>query len=117
MITIDKTNISITRGDTAYIRFYIKDITGQQLNLALNDKVRCQVRDASVDGDLIFEGDVAEDYSNNTMVWHIKPNDTKELDFGTYYWDAQVEFANGDVFTFVNVSKFIVLPEITMIEE
>lgn len=36
-------------------------------------------------------------------------------EIGTYYWDAQVEYANGDVFTFVEVSRFTLLPEITLL--
>ena len=81
------------------------------------DIVRCRVRDASVDGDLVIEGEVQRDYVENVAIWHIRPEDTAELEIKTYYWDGQVEFRNGDVFTFVDVSKFNVLPEITMIEE
>lgn len=36
-------------------------------------------------------------------------------EIGTYYWDAQVEYTNGDVFTFVEVSRFTLLPEITLL--
>lgn len=117
MIRIDKTNVSITRGDSAYIQFNLRDVSGNTLVLTNMDVVRCQVRDSSEDGDLIFEGEVLRDYVNNKATWHIKPSDTNDLDIGTYYWDAQVEFSNGDIFTFVDVSKFNVLPEITIIED
>ena len=117
MIKINKTEISITRGDSAYIQFNLKDVAGNKLNLTNMDIVRCQVRDQDVDGDLVFEGEIIREYVNNTATWHIRPEDTADLEIGTYYWDAQVEFANGDVFTFVYVSKFNVLPEITIIED
>ena len=117
MIKIENTNISITRGDTAYIQFNLKDISGQKVVLTTMDVVRCQVRDENVDGDLIFEGEVLRDYANNTVTWHIRPEDTADLDIETYYWDGQVEFSNGDIFTFVDVSKFNILPEVTMLED
>ena len=117
MIRIEKSNISITRGDSAYIQFNLKDIQGNKVALTNYDIVRCQVRDAAIDGDLVFEGDVERDYVENVAIWHIHPEDTAELEIETYYWDGQVEFRNGDIFTFVDVSKFTVLPEITMVEE
>lgn len=115
MIKINKTEISITRGDSAYINFDLRNNRGDAVQLLSSDVVRCQVRD-DVDGNLIFEGRVTKD-SNGTITWCIKPEDTADCSIGTYYWDAQVEFGNGDIFTFVNVSKFNVLPEITMDEE
>jgi len=41
------------------------------------------------DEDLAFDGDILRDYNDSTMiVWHIKPEDTADLDTGTYFWDA-----------------------------
>lgn len=115
MITINKTDISITRGDSAYITFSITDGSGTPIVLNNGDVVRCQVRDQNVDGDLVFEGTINR--NGNDIIWHILPTDTAECSVGTYYWDAQVEYRNGDIYTFISVSKFIILPEITMIEE
>lgn len=115
MITINKTDISITRGDSAYITFSITDSSGNKVTLGNGDIVRCQVRDKNIDGNLIFEGTINN--NGNDIIWHILPTDTSECDVGTYYWDAQVEYLNGDVYTFVNVSKFNILPEVTMLEE
>ena len=114
MIKINKTEISITRGDTAYIEFSLTDAFGHTIVLHANDRVRCQVRD-KVDGNLIFEGLMS--YDNNHIIWKIRPEDTADESLGTYYWDAQLEYSNGDIFTFVPVSKFEIMPEITMIED
>ena len=56
MLTIQKTNISLTRGDSAYITMVIFDGSGKKLELTSNDKVRCQVRDEPDTGNLLFEG-------------------------------------------------------------
>lgn len=118
MVNIDKTNISITRGDSAYIDFFVPSILGEPAQITANDKIRCQVRTAPVTGttvpDLVFEGDISYKSDKNSIVWHIRPSDTNSLDAGTYCWDAQIEYANGDINTFVSVSDFIVLPEVTL---
>ena len=118
MLKINKTDISLTRGDSAYISFTLKDQSGNSVQLQRVDHVRVQVRDKEIDGDLMFEGLVDCDYDSGTIVWHIRPSDTTDLSVGTYYWDAQVEFAaHGDVYTFVDVSRFNVMPEITYDED
>lgn len=118
MLKINKTDISLTRGDSAYISFSLKDNTGSPVRLERVDRVRVQVRDKNIDGELLFEGLVDHDYDSGTIVWHIRPSDTTDLSIGTYYWDAQVEFAaHGDIYTFVDVSRFNVLPEITYDED
>lgn len=114
MIKINKTEISITRGDSAYIEFALKDNSGNTITLQANDRVRCQVRD-KVDGNLIFEGLIQ--YQDNKVIWKIRPSDTADEQIGTYVWDAQLEYSSGDIFTFVDVSKFIILPEVTVLEE
>jgi len=116
MIKIDETMISITRGDSAYIQLDISDMSGEPVTLSSRDIVRCQVRKRPNDGELVFEGDIIRSDQDNSIVWHIHPEDTMNEFVGTYYWDAQVEFTNGDIFTFIPVSKFKLLPEITMVE-
>ena len=91
------------------------DGSGKKLELTSGDKVRCQVRNEPDSGTLLVEGRIlkqGEDY-----LWYIKPEDTVDLDVGDYYWDAQVEFSNGDIFSFIPVSKFKLISEVTMEEE
>ena len=117
MITIDETNISITRGDSAYIQFNINDMSGNPITLQSTDIVRSQVRKKPNDGELIFDGEIIRNDDEGTIIWHIKPENTKDEDVGNYYWDAQVEFPNGDIFTFIPVSKFRLMPEVTLDKE
>ena len=56
VLTIQKTNISLTRGDSAYITMVIMDGSGKKLELTSGDKVRCQVRNEPDSGTLLFEG-------------------------------------------------------------
>ncbi len=101
-------NIYITRGDSAYITLGVNGI-----ELSSEDSVRCQVRDVPTIGRLIIDGELIKE--DDEFVWHIRPQDTNELTPGEYWWDAQVEIPESDdVFTFIPVSKFVVLDESTL---
>lgn len=107
MLKISGNKISLTRGDSAYITLHIDDY-----ELNDGDVVRVQVRDVPNTGELLVEGDV--DVSGEEIVWHIYPAQTSNLEVKTYYWDAQLETSNGDIFTFIPASPFKLLDEVTM---
>lgn len=108
---LKSTDVYLTRGDSAYITIYITDKDGNNIEINNGDIISIQVRDRP-DGDVLFDG-VIETDEENQFIWHIQPQDTKTADKDEYCWDAQIEFSNGDIFTFIPVSKFIILPEIT----
>lgn len=108
MITVKKNNIKITRGDSAYINFNITDLSNAEWEFNEGDCVKVHVRNAPNDGDLLFEGTIEEN-----CVWHILPENTNNLNVGTYWYDAQLETSNGDVFTFIPPSRFTVDNEVT----
>lgn len=110
MLKIRKYDIQLTRGDSAYITLGITDNSGAPIEITGNDVIRCQVREAPNGGTVIFSGVIERD---DEIVWHIRPVDTAAVAAKDYYWDAEIEFSNGDIFSFVPVSKFTVLPEVT----
>ena len=103
-------DIYLTRGDSAYLDFPLTDKDGNPIVLGDGDHLRCQVRKEPNGGEVLFEGIIEE---GETYTWHIVPSDTKDAPLDTYVWDAQVEYSNGDIFTFVNVSNFTILKEVT----
>jgi hypothetical protein len=46
------------------------------------------------------------------MLLVIYPEDTKELEFGSYVYDIQLTKANGDIDTFITASKFKITAEV-----
>lgn len=126
MLKINKTNISLTRGDSAYITLSITDGSGNPIELTENDIVRCQVRykpnDRSQEN-ILLTGEIirrSQENGPDQIVWWIRPYETKYIDLDeqdTFFWDAQVEFANSDVFTIVQVSPFKILPEVSMTDD
>ena len=111
MLKISGNKISLTRGDSAYITLTIETNNGTYA-LEDGDKVRVQVRDVPNTGDLMFDGEV--EVLNGEIIWHIYPEQTSWLEVKTYYWDAQLETSNGDVFTFIPASPFKLLDEVSM---
>lgn len=115
MLKISGNKISLTRGDSAYITLTINTDNGIY-NLNDGDEVRVQVRDAPNTGELLFDGQI-DVMDNGEIVWHILPSQTSELDVKSYYWDAQLETSNGDIFTFITSSPFKLTDEVTMPNE
>ena len=107
-------DISITRADSAYLNFDITDINGNFVAVDGTDAiVKVQVRkQAADDGDLVFNGTIIYN-DDKTATWHIVPSDTDGLPYATYYYDAEVEYSNGDTFTFIPFSKFTITSEST----
>ena len=112
MLKISGNKISLTRGDSAYITLSINTDNGTY-ELNDGDEVRVQVRDFPNTGELLFDGNI-EMGLDGEIVWHIYPAQTTDLEVKTYYWDAQLETSNGDIFTFIPASPFKLLDEVTM---
>lgn len=110
MLSISGTNITITRGDSAYIDVSIKDSKGNKYTPGSKDKIRAQVRTDASSTKILFESEIPSD----TLVWHIKPEDTAEASMGkSYVYDMEIETEDGDVFTFIPLSSFTVSKEVT----
>lgn len=105
-------DISITRGDSAYLSLNIRDKLHHPIELGDQDILHIQVREKPNGGTILFDGTV-ETEVDNSLTWHIHPEDTKQAPKNAYFWDAQIEYSNGDIFTWIPVSNFILLPEVT----
>lgn len=115
MLTISGNKISLTRGDSAYITLNVYDADGNAYELGDGDIIHCQVRTAPNTGELVTEGEVLYE-DDGAIVWYLRPSDTSDLEVTKYYWDAQLELSNGDIFTFIPASQFKLMDEVTMYE-
>ena len=113
MLYIKDTNITLTRGDSANIRvgLFRKDPeTGarQPYEPQEGDIVRFAMkRDYEEATPLILKEIPAE-----TMILSLDPEDTKNLDFGSYVYDIEITFADGAVNTFIDRAKFKLTEEV-----
>lgn len=107
MLTIEDGAISLTRGDTAYLSLDLTDALGEPFVGSEDDTKVLTVRKA-VGGTLAFAITVGLDEA-----FKITPEMTKELDYGRYVYDIQVNLSNGDVFTVVAKNTFKLTEEVT----
>lgn len=98
-------DIFMTRGDSESIGVHLNGYT-----LAEGDKVEMTVRQ-SLRGEVLLHKTVTE-FQDNTALISILPEDTSELEFGSYVYDIQLTFG-GSVKTIVTPSKFVIGGEVT----
>lgn len=117
--TLERVNIGLTRGDSAYIDIDLVDKQKNPIELTDGDIIKIQVRDKEADGELVFEGQIIteEIEDDKSYYWYIRPSDTKDLELSTYYYDMEVELENGDVFTLIPTSEFTLLTDTTIKED
>lgn len=107
MLTCVNNNISITRGDSAIFALSIKKADGEPYTVSEGDTVIFTVKKSTFDKDIITQKTVV----NGVIT--INPDDTKSLEYGTYYYDVELTRADGFVSTVISPHKFIVEQEVT----
>lgn len=108
MFKIKNNKISMTRGDTLKCKINVTGADGQPYEPGPEDKILFAVKRNAEEKECLFTVDVPSD----TCILHIKPEDTKNLDFGTYKYDMSITLSNGDVHTFIEVTDLTLTEEI-----
>jgi hypothetical protein len=108
MLHIEGNTIKLTRGDTAYLTVPIKSATGEEYALQNGDTLVMSVKKTVNDAKYALQKLAV---NGNTI--HIEPADTAQLEFGKYKYDLQLNKANGDVYTLIEVDTFEILQEVT----
>lgn len=107
MLTCVNNNISITRGDSAIFALTIKKADGKPYEIAEGDTIIFTVKKSTFDAKIIAQKKVVDG------VVRLHPDDTKGLEYGTYYYDVELTQADGFVSTVISPHKFIVEQEVT----
>ena len=110
MFKIGKDNkMTLTRGDSLYAKVnLVKKISRQPYEPQPGDRIRFAVKKNY--GDLMYA--IHKDIPRDTLILHIEPEDTKNLDYGEYVYDIELTTADGDVDTFIARSKFVITEEV-----
>lgn len=106
-IKINNNTITLTRGDTLRVVVGIT-MDGEEYTPASGDVMRFAMKKKVADEETLIEKVIP----NDTMTLELEPEDTKSLDFGTYYYDIEVTMEDGTVNTFITKSAFIIAEEI-----
>lgn len=105
-------NISMIRGDTETIKISCRDRSGADIPLAEGDIVYFTVKRNTNTEEKTLQKIVTE-FTDGVALINIFPKDTRELKTGVYYYDIQLNRANGQVKTIIPPSKFIINEEVT----
>lgn len=113
--TVSNNEIKMTRGDTLIVPIDIR-VNGQPYTPTSGDSIRFALKTPRMtSGNKQFvdkEPLLIKQVPTTTMMLRIEPEDTKPLDFGEYVYDLQITFADGQVATFIETSKFTLKPEV-----
>lgn len=106
--SIKGTSISMTRGDTFSADICIYQANGKPYNLIEGDAVQFAMKKTAKDPTVL----ILKNIPIETMKLVLNPEDTKELDFGTYVYDIQLQKATGEVCTFITKSYLTLTEEV-----
>lgn len=116
MFTVSGTSISLTRGDSFYTVLSLKRRSGETYTPAEGDKVRFALKRNLLNYAKTDFKDpeplILKEIPTDTMLLHLEPSDTKNLAFGSYVYDVEVTFANGDVDTVIADAPFELTKEV-----
>lgn len=107
--SIGKNNtIKLTRGDTFVCDIKMTKQDGYPYDPEEGDAIRFAMKSNVKDEEPLILKEIPID----TMQLMLNPEDTKELPFGTYWYDIELTKANGMVDTFITKSVLVLGEEV-----
>lgn len=106
--SIQGTSITLTRGDTFKAKISITDQNGEPYSPVEGDAIRFAAKATYEDTSPILAKDIPID----TLKLVLKPEDTKNIPFGSYFYDIQLTKASGEVDTFITRAKIRITEEV-----
>lgn len=108
MLVVSKSGeIRLTRGDTARLTVSVTDNERQPYTVKEDDVLTLTIKQNYEDEEPLIEKKIT-----GSSTFHIKPEDTKSLAFGSYLYDVQVTTADGDNYTVIDDKKFKITNEV-----
>lgn len=115
MVSINGTDITMTRGDTLVANVSMTR-DGSAYTPQEGDVVLFAVKNTTMVGGGANYKDVEpileKVIPNSTLQLVLTPEDTKPFSFGDYVYDISITFADGSVDTFITTSTLTLTPEV-----
>lgn len=99
-------DINLTRGDTLTLEVTITDGNNEPYELQDGDKLTFTVKKSVFTEEILIQKEIVDG------IFTISHDDTKDLSYGKYKYDVQLNCANGDVFTVIKPSNLNILEEV-----
>lgn len=107
MLKVSNTTIHLTRGDTARIQITLSECDGAAYEPSEGDSIRFAATPEW--GELPC---IEKAIPTDTLLLELSPADTKQLEFGEYWYDIELTRSNGDVDTFIDRAKLVIREEV-----
>lgn len=107
MLKCEGNTIHLTRGDSAVLLLKIRKDDESEYELQAGDSVLFTVKKSVYDPDVIIQKRLTGGAIK------LNPDDTKNLQYGTYYYDVELTQSDGFVATVIGPQKLIIEPEVT----
>lgn len=106
-------DFEFTRGDTQFIRFKLKDASGEPLQLELTDNMYFTVKTDANSTKVLLQKKFPEDieYQDGYYVFTITSEDTSNMAYGDYQYDIEVK--SNDVVKTIGQGTITLTEEIT----
>lgn len=101
--------INLTRGDYCAFEVTIYDSNGDIYTLEEGDTVTLTVKKSTKVPNILIQKVLEYD---DDLEFQIFGSDTNKLDYGTYMYDIQLTYANGNRDTFIGPCKFNITEEV-----
>lgn len=107
MLKCEGNTIHLTRGDSAVLLLKIRKDDDTEYELQAGDSVLFTVKNSVYDTAVIIQKKLIDGAIKLT------PSDTKDLQYGTFYYDVELTQTDGFVATVIGPQKLIIEPEVT----
>lgn len=108
MLKVSRNKISLTRGDTAYLKLDITDENGDSYELSDGDTIYFRIAEYGTSGRLLLEKTV----NTESLTLELKPEDTCGLEFRTYRYEVEVVTESGEHFTVIENAQIEITVEL-----
>lgn len=106
--SVKDTTITLTRGDSFAADIEITQPNGDKYIPSNGDSIRFAMKRSIKDQNLL----ILKEIPIETLRLVLEPEDTKNLEFGTYVYDIQLTKSTGEVDTFITKSSLILTEEV-----
>lgn len=106
-------DIEFTRGDTQFLRFQLKDVELNPIELAEGDNLYFTVKQNQNSTDILIQKKYPESiqYDEGYFIFTLSSEDTSDLAYGTYQYD--IELKSGDYVKTLGFGTITLTDEIT----
>lgn len=106
-------DIEFTRGDTQFLKFQLKDLEGNKIELAEEENLFFTVKQNQYSKKILIQKKYPDsiEYADGYFYFTLNSSDTADLGYGTYQYD--IELKSGDFVKTLGLGTITLTEEIT----